>query len=182
MRRTAYALLGTSLGTLLMIAAKLGTRPADEGVDLGLTDTLATADTNASPNAPAPPASPIPEGSSPAPGVPTTRPPGPTTAPPPPPPPPPVGLKNGTFPGTAVSERYGTIKVTIVVSGGRVTDVTATYPTGGETGTINARAIPKLRQEALTAQSANIATVSGATYTSGAYRTSLQAALNAAKA
>jgi uncharacterized protein with FMN-binding domain len=60
--------------------------------------------------------------------------------------------------------------------------VTATYPTGGETGSINARAIPKLRQEVLTAQSASIATVSGATYTSNAYKQSLQAAIAAAKA
>jgi FMN-binding domain len=41
---------------------------------------------------------------------------------------------------------------------------------------------PKLRQEALTAQSATIATVSGATYTSNAYKQSLAAAVNAAKA
>ncbi|MBV9039559.1 MAG: FMN-binding protein [Acidimicrobiia bacterium] len=37
---------------------------------------------------------------------------------------------------------------------------------------------PKLRQEALDAQSANIDTVSGATYTSDGYRQSLQSALD----
>jgi uncharacterized protein with FMN-binding domain len=188
MRRTVYAMLGTALGTILMIAAKLGTHPAEDGVDLGLTDGLATVGPDGSPLPVDAGASPMPgqpqptstiPGATPGPGAPTTRPPGPTTAPPPPPP---AGLKNGTFPGSAVSERYGTIKVTILVSGGRITDVTATYPTGGETGTINAKAIPKLRSEALTAQSASIATVSGATYTSQAYKTSLQSAINAAKA
>jgi uncharacterized protein with FMN-binding domain len=63
-----------------------------------------------------------------------------------------------------------------------MTDLTASYPKGGTTGEINAAAIPKLRQEALTAQSADIATVSGATYTSEAYQQSLQGALDRSKA
>jgi uncharacterized protein with FMN-binding domain len=58
----------------------------------------------------------------------------------------------------------------------------ASYPKGGTTGEINSAAIPKLRQEALTAQSADIATVSGATYTSEAYQQSLQGALDRSKA
>ena len=45
---------------------------------------------------------------------------------------------------------------------------------------INQRAAPILCQEALDAQNAEIDTVSGATYTSRGYRTSLQAALDAA--
>jgi uncharacterized protein with FMN-binding domain len=81
-----------------------------------------------------------------------------------------------------VTEKYGTIQVTITVVGSKMTDLKASYPTGGRTGDINAAAIPKLRQEALTAQSADIATVSGATYTSGAYKQSLQGALDKSKA
>jgi uncharacterized protein with FMN-binding domain len=42
--------------------------------------------------------------------------------------------------------------------------------------------MPRLQQETLSAQNAAIATVSGATYTSNAYKTSLQSAINAAKA
>jgi uncharacterized protein with FMN-binding domain len=42
--------------------------------------------------------------------------------------------------------------------------------------------MPKLQQEALTAQNANVATVSGATYTSQAYKSSLQSALDQARA
>ena len=40
-------------------------------------------------------------------------------------------------------------------------------------------ALPTLQQEALTAQSANIDTVSGATETSESYKASLQAAIDA---
>ena len=45
---------------------------------------------------------------------------------------------------------------------------------------INAYAVPQLRSEVLTAQSASIDAVSGATVTSGGYVESLQAALDAA--
>jgi uncharacterized protein with FMN-binding domain len=183
-RRAFFAFVGTALGTGLMVAAKLGTRPPDGGVDLGQSESLAGTETAApidSPQAslpsvamPTPPAA-TPPGAPPA----TTRAPAPTTAAPPPGG---SGLKNGTFAGPPATQRYGTIKVTIVVSGGRIADVTATYPTGGDTGEINSRAIPRLRQSVLTAQSANIATVSGATYTSNAYKQSLQGAINAAKA
>ena len=46
---------------------------------------------------------------------------------------------------------------------------------------INASALPELRSEALAAQSANVDTVSGATYTSNGYAESLQTALDAAR-
>lgn len=163
MRRAVLALAGTAVGTTLIIATKLGPRPAAETtVDLGQSTPSASASAPTSPTvAPAP--SPVKTTS-------TTK------------PPPASALKDGTFPGPgAAAGRYGTVKVTVVVSAGKITDVTATYPAGGQTGSINSRAIPKLRQEALTAQSAGIATVSGATYTSNAYKQSLQAAINAAK-
>jgi len=164
MRRAVLALAGTAVGTTLIIATKLGPRPAAEmTVDLGQT---LPPGVSPAPQPIAPPsssASPKASAKAPAPSK--------------------GGLKDGTFPGSgAAAGRYGTTKVTIVVSGGKITDVTASYPTGGQTGSINARAVPKLRQEALTAQSAGIATVSGATYTSNAYKQSLQAAIDAAKA
>ena len=46
---------------------------------------------------------------------------------------------------------------------------------------INNRAVPRLNQEALTAQSARVDTVSGATYTSHDYERSLQAAIDIAR-
>jgi len=60
--------------------------------------------------------------------------------------------------------------------------VSATYPLAGNSATINPVAIPKLKQETLTAQSARVAAVSGATYTSKSYTESLQSALDGAKA
>jgi len=69
------------------------------------------------------------------------------------------------------------------ISGGKLTNASASYAaSSSESQQISANAFPKLRQEALAAQSANIASVSGATYTSSAYKSSLQAALNAAHA
>ena len=56
-------------------------------------------------------------------------------------------------------------------------------PSGdGRTNEISAQAGPLLQQEAMTAQSAQIDTISGASYTSDGYRRSLQAALDRANA
>lgn len=55
------------------------------------------------------------------------------------------------------------------------------YPqSSGRDQEINSQAVPILEHETLTAQSAHIDTVSGATYTSDGHRASLQAALDAA--
>jgi uncharacterized protein with FMN-binding domain len=92
------------------------------------------------------------------------------------------GFKNGNIQGKKVQYPYGAIQVTLKIEGGSITDVAATYPLTGNSATINPAAIPKLKQEVLQAQSAKISAVSGATYTSQAYLTSLQSALDAAKA
>ena len=69
----------------------------------------------------------------------------------------------------------------MTVVNGQVTDVTALeLPSGGRSGQISREAEPILHDEALSAQSASIDGVSGATYTSLAYEQSLQAALDAA--
>jgi uncharacterized protein with FMN-binding domain len=51
-------------------------------------------------------------------------------------------------------------------------------PGGGHSGQVSSYAAPQLRSEALQAQSAQINTVSGATYTSEGYIQSLQSALD----
>jgi uncharacterized protein with FMN-binding domain len=57
------------------------------------------------------------------------------------------------------------------------------YPDGDSKSVrINSRALPTLRTEVLTAQSAEVDTVSGATYTSDAYARSLQSAIDEARA
>jgi uncharacterized protein with FMN-binding domain len=72
--------------------------------------------------------------------------------------------------------------VQLHVRGGRIGSGTAIdYPQGsGRAREINSFAIPVLQKETVDAQNARIDTVSGATYTSDGYRTSLQAALDAA--
>jgi uncharacterized protein with FMN-binding domain len=83
--------------------------------------------------------------------------------------------------GPTVSTRYGPVQVMIEVSGGTITDVVALQlPSGGRSGRISDVAEPTLHDEALTAQSAAIDGVSGATYTSRAYEQSLQAAIDQA--
>ncbi|MFI8534548.1 FMN-binding protein [Streptomyces aquilus] len=88
----------------------------------------------------------------------------------------------GTFTGDSVQTRWGPVQVRITVKDGKLTDVTAVaYPSDNPRDQeINSYALPRLRTEALTAQSADIDTVSGATYTSDGYRQSLQSALDSA--
>ncbi|MHC5908933.1 FMN-binding protein, partial [Streptomyces sp. S6] len=64
--------------------------------------------------------------------------------------------------------------------GGHITDVTVlAHPDSSpHDQRINAYALPQLTRETLTAQSARVDTVSGATYTSAGYRRSLQSALD----
>ncbi|MEV4827682.1 FMN-binding protein [Micromonospora sp. NPDC049257] len=88
----------------------------------------------------------------------------------------------GSYDGSVAQTRWGPVQVRITVAGGRITDVTALQVPDGNfrDQQINDYAVPILRQAALTAQSARIDTVSGATVTSDGYRESLQAAIDAA--
>lgn len=85
----------------------------------------------------------------------------------------------GNVTGPVVSTPYGPVQVRIDVTRGRITDVQAIQlPAGGQSGQIADYAAPILRTEALAAQGAGIQSVSGATYTSQGYASSLQAALD----
>ncbi|GAA0552259.1 hypothetical protein GCM10010172_38370 [Paractinoplanes ferrugineus] len=92
------------------------------------------------------------------------------------------GLKTGVFKGKGATNPYGTVQVSIKIQDGKITAADATYPTTGNSATINPNAVAKLKQETLRKQSADVAAVSGATYTSQSYQESLQAALDSAKA
>jgi uncharacterized protein with FMN-binding domain len=163
MRRSVLALIGTVAGTALMVGAKVGTHPAN-APDPAALDTTPSGEPTSAP----PPSSAAPKA-----GATSTK-----------PSPPASGLKNGTFAGAgAAAESYETVTVSITVAGGKITAVNGSCgKASGQSRTICQGALPKLQQEALTAQNAKIATVSGATATCAAYRTSLQAALDRAKA
>jgi uncharacterized protein with FMN-binding domain len=86
-----------------------------------------------------------------------------------------------TVTGTLIETRYGPVQVQVTVTNGKIATITATQlPSGGRSGRISDYAAPILSGEAMTAQSAQINLVSGATYTSTAYEQSLQAALDQA--
>ncbi len=84
--------------------------------------------------------------------------------------------------GAAVDTDYGPVQVRVTISGGRITDVsTPVYPQeSGRDRRINTAAIPQLQSEALAAQGVHIDAVSGATYTTQGFVSSLQSALDAA--
>jgi uncharacterized protein with FMN-binding domain len=93
-----------------------------------------------------------------------------------------AGSKDGTFDGSQIQTRYGTVQVQAVISGGKIADVVPLQLTdvGSLSGEIDQQAVPMLKSEVLSSQSAKVDTVGGATYTSEAYLSSLQAALDAA--
>jgi uncharacterized protein with FMN-binding domain len=84
--------------------------------------------------------------------------------------------------GTVENTPYGPMQVKVTLAGQRITAVTVLQQTndGQESQQIDSFSIPKLTSETLTAQSARIDSVSGATSTSTGYIESLQSALDQA--
>jgi len=95
-----------------------------------------------------------------------------------------AGLAAGTWTGAASSTRWGPVQVAVTVAAGRISAVNVLqFPNrDNKSVSINNRALPTLVSETMTAQSARVDSVSGATYTSASYRASLQSALDAARA
>ncbi|MDH6432933.1 uncharacterized protein with FMN-binding domain [Streptomyces sp. SAI-144] len=92
-----------------------------------------------------------------------------------------AGAAAKTVTGAVSQTQYGPVQVRITVSGGKITNAEAVQaPKGGESDQKTALSIPKLNQEAVAAGSADIDSVSGATYTSEGYKKSLQSALDQA--
>ena len=85
-----------------------------------------------------------------------------------------------TVTGSVVDTVYGPVQVRVTIAGGRVTDVQTLQTPSDATRSVRLAqyAVPILRQEVLAAQSAQIDTVSGATYTSQGYAQSVQSALD----
>jgi hypothetical protein len=141
-------------------------------------DPAASATTTMSTGAGPDPASP--------PGATTTAvapPPSTTASPGAPPAGPPSTNAARTVKGPVVTHRFGPVEVQATISGTRITDVKTLQSPGGSNRStrISENALPKLRQQALSTQGAkNVATVTGATLTSDAFRQSLQGALDSA--
>lgn len=91
-------------------------------------------------------------------------------------------LADGTYTGTTATHRFGSVTVTVTVSGGRITALSENVVSDGDrkSDMINNRSVPTLRSRILAAGNADVSTISGATYTTRAYLTSLQSALDEA--
>jgi uncharacterized protein with FMN-binding domain len=87
---------------------------------------------------------------------------------------------SGTFTGPSVFVNYGNVQVQITVVNGRITDAVAVKAPSGKNDRYTNMSVPTLKQQTLAAQSANIKGVSGASYTSYGWFTSLQGALTQA--
>ena len=86
---------------------------------------------------------------------------------------------SNVYTGEAVTHRHGSVTVSVTVTDGVVTDAKAAYEaTSSKSVDIAEGAIPTLNANVVAANGAEIDTVSGATYTSEAYLTSLQSALD----
>jgi uncharacterized protein with FMN-binding domain len=87
---------------------------------------------------------------------------------------------SGTVTGPVVPIKWGEVQVRATITQGRIVavDVLRSPDENAHDRQLNAAAVPVLVGETLTAQSARIDMVSGATYTSTGYVQSLQAALD----
>ncbi|TGS13851.1 FMN-binding protein [Mesorhizobium sp. M2E.F.Ca.ET.209.01.1.1] len=92
------------------------------------------------------------------------------------------GYADGVYTGPAADAYYGIIQIQALVQGGRLTALKVLkYPNDRRTSvSINRQALPMLRDEAISAQSADVDIISGATLTSKAFIQSLGGALKKA--
>jgi len=91
---------------------------------------------------------------------------------------------DGSYTGPVVNAYYGYIQIQAVVQGGRLVGIKVLrYPNDRRTSIfINRQALPMLRDEVVSAQSANVDIISGATLTSEAFIRSIGGALRQAGA
>lgn len=171
MRRAPIVIGATIAGIAGVLAFHTRSAPLALGTLPGTSSTQnsspsgSTATPSPSTTSPASPPSPTTAPSSTAPPRTTT----PTTAP-----------TTRTATGAIINYDYGTLSVSVTVSGTKITKVgIASLNDGGNfrSQSIDQQSIPILEQQALQARSANIQGVSGASYTSAGFENSLQSAL-----
>jgi hypothetical protein len=184
MRRVTLALLGAVAATVVLVGLKTPMLAAPLGYAVATpvgppTDGSEAASDPAATSSGAPPAA----GPATTPGAtgPAAIPPsGPSSAPAPPAPPPPAPPAppaSRTITGSAIAavwrgENFGNMQVKIVVTGSRIDDIIAIAQSNRPKTVAT-----ELRRQALTAQSANVGNVSGATASSNAYKESLASAI-----
>ncbi|HZP52409.1 FMN-binding protein [Actinocrinis sp.] len=173
MRRAIVAGTATVSGIVLL----LGLKPHSSGSALGTSSFSIGSGSNSSPSTSAAPATTAPaagNGQSSSSAAPKSAPSTPSTSN--------TGTKVVT--GAAADTRYGPVQLQVTFSGKKITNINVLqYPTESfRDQQINSYALPILNQEAMSAQSANIDVVSGATYTSDGYAQSLQSAIDKAGA
>lgn len=96
---------------------------------------------------------------------------------------PPSNYKDGSYTGKIGSaSQYGDVQVKVTIVNGKITDIEyLKFPDGpGHTSEVTAIAKPALKKEAITAQSANIDNITGATQDVEGFQQSLQSALDQA--
>ncbi|MEV0174266.1 FMN-binding protein [Streptomyces sp. NPDC050803] len=185
-RHALLATVGTVSGIVLLLALKPTTDPAVAQAEPTITPSAAVSAVSPSASSHSPSASASPSRTpgkkrSPS-ATATSAAPTKTTSAPAPPKTTSAAPTTRTVTGVAAETKYGPVQVRITLTDGRITGASAVQspseaPRSRE---ISASAVPTLNQETLQAQSADIDTVSGATYTSQGYRQSLQSALDQA--
>ena len=88
----------------------------------------------------------------------------------------PVGV-SGSFTGSVANTRYGPVQVKIVVKNGKIVDAQAVQAPSGSNDRYTQKAVPRLREQTIAAQSANVQGVSGASFTSYGWYESLASAI-----
>jgi uncharacterized protein with FMN-binding domain len=164
-KRVIFSILGTVLGLVALLSFKShGAHPTAAG---GL-PSAALPSTSSAPSTNPPPAG------APSSAASSTGPPHPASSA--------AAPVSRIVVGDSVDTRYGTVQIKVTLSGSTISQVSFVQLTAfdGRSEQINSDAAPILLQETLAAQSANIDTVSGATYTSQGYQQSLQSALDKA--
>jgi uncharacterized protein with FMN-binding domain len=164
MRRAAAATALTVVGMWLVLSFKSSPTSRVTSAANAATPTT-SAPASPADTASQPPAGPPPPGSGPS----TTQ---------------PAATGTRTVNGDVVSNRYGDVQVAVVLNGSQIVDVKALQMPydRARSQDISSQAAPLLHDEVLQAQSAQIDTIGGATYTSDGYAQSLQSALDKAHA
>ncbi len=91
--------------------------------------------------------------------------------------------RDGAYTGPVVDAYYGLMQIEAIIKNGRLSSIRILkYPNDRRTSIyINRQALPMLRNEVITAQSARVNVISGATLSSEAFIQSLGAAMDQAK-